>query len=186
MGLAILFGIIVLILIIGFLLGLRTVISEEIEIKAPIEKVWELISNPVEFNQLPVRNKWAPIVDYVKLISGEAGKKDAVYEIKGSFLGKPYFAEIKIHEISPPKLFVTKLLKDSLKSQRNFIYVLNKFELTPINDKATKVKLTYQSSTYRPMYGLLKFLWTRPLKELNHATLEALKDEIETPKNYQV
>ena len=90
---------------------LMPTLSYELDINAPIEKVFEYYTDPSN-----IKESWpSDIVKESAIVSGAKGEKGSVFRIKGQYLGKHEEMRVQVIERWPNKKFITKQIEGPFK-----------------------------------------------------------------------
>jgi ligand-binding SRPBCC domain-containing protein len=88
-----------------------TALSYEIDINAPVEKVFTYYTDPNN-----IKESWpSDIVKESSIVSGTRGEKGSVFKVKGQYLGKQEEMRVQVIEKWPNKKFITKQVEGPFK-----------------------------------------------------------------------
>ncbi len=88
-----------------------TTMSCEVDINAPVEKVFAYYTDPSN-----IKESWpSDIVKESGIVSGAKGEKGSVFMVKGHYMGKQEEMRVQVIEKWPNKKFITKQIEGPFK-----------------------------------------------------------------------
>src|SRR5215467_12544402 len=108
-----------------------TILSYEIDVKAPLEKVYKYCTDPDN-----IKESWPPdVVQDSQNVSGTKGEKGSVFKIKGNYGGKTEEMRMMVTEKWPNSKFAAKQTEGPFKKWES----VQEFET---KDNSTHIKHT--------------------------------------------
>jgi len=171
------------ILVLARLRACRNVEStRSVLVHIPIDRAWELVRDFPALFAAHGRGRPLLRIEAIRLDRGDGRSAASLWRQRGTWAGRPYWAEIEILESAPPHALAIRLVRDSLGSERGLLGHRGEIRLRAEGEGMRSTKITWHLTARLrslPMLLTLVLVPERARTRLLDLSLRSLKVAID-------